>query len=95
MANKRILKDMRLETKCENQDYCPLEALLASMQDRVLEQHKLVEYYKFRLGEEGKPNLTWEQAYQIWIENGYAKQFSVIYSPDKNYKQMRKELFNK
>ena len=92
---KKAIKDLRSECSCEKEKYCPLEALLDSMNDRILEQHKMVEYYRFRLGEQGEPNLPWNDVYMRWVELGYAKKFADIYSPDKTYRQMRKEMFGK
>lgn len=85
---------MREECHCEQEKYCPLEMLLISMGERVLEQHKLVEFFRWKLGEQGSADLPWDEVYKRFIDAGYAARFAQIYSPDKTYKQMRKELFN-
>jgi hypothetical protein len=91
---KKVLEEVRQDCFCEGVKYCPLEALLNSMNGRILEQHKLAEFYRFKLGQKGKPNLTWDETYQLWVSEGLAKKFAKVYSPDKTYKQMRQELFN-
>ena len=94
MAHKKVLSELREECHCEREGYCPLELLLISIGDRVLEQHKMVEFYRWKLGEQGKPDLPWEEVYQKWIGEGYAARFAQIYSEDKTYKQMRGEIFD-
>lgn len=89
---KKALKDLRSECACEREKYCPLEALLSSMSDRVLEQHKLVEYFVYT---QIRQEISWDEAYNLWITQGHAKKFAEIYSPDKTYKQMREEMFGK
>jgi hypothetical protein len=86
---KSTIKDLRSECACEHLEYCPLEALVKTASDRLAEQHKLVEYFKFT-----KHLKTWEDAYSLWISEKYAERFAEVYSPDKSYRQLRDELFS-
>lgn len=94
MAHQRVLKEMREDCECQRGKYCPLEALLESMSDRVLEQHKLVEVFKYIKGERLGRDISWNKAYMLWVEEGYAKRFAEVYSDEKTFRQMKKELFN-
>jgi hypothetical protein len=54
MATNKVLKMMREDCECERNSYCPLEAMLMSQRDYLLEQHKLAEYAKFIWSERDK-----------------------------------------
>ena len=95
MATNKVLKDMRDECECEKIKYCPLEAMLLSQRDYILEQHKLVEYAKYVWSERDKREWTWAETYDAWVVLGYAGKYREVYSDDKTYRQMRKELFGK
>ena len=93
MAQSKVLKEMREDCECERTKYCPLEILLMSMGDRLLEQHKCVEIYRWNRGKEGA-TLSWDDAYQEWCSRGYAKLFADYYNEDRTAKQVYKLIEN-
>ena len=93
MASKKVLHEVREDCECEKIKYCPLEAMLTSVKDRVVEQHKLVEFAKYEWNKLEKIEMSWDEAYNRWITLGYAKHFAEIYSPEKSYHEMRMEMF--
>ncbi len=80
MPHLKIIEDI-----CEDcSKYCILKEILlhSGMDDRVLEQLKCVERFKFnRSNIEGK-EIGWRDAHQIWIGEGYAEKFAKIYKPE-------------
>jgi len=62
----------------------PLENIVKSQGDRFLEQHKCVEKYKYELSSKLKKELSWDEAYFSWCEEGYAKRFAEVYDENKD-----------
>jgi hypothetical protein len=92
MATRKALKDLRTECHCENEAYCPLEALLRTLDDRVVEQHKLVEFWKYSILKE---DISWDEAYRRWVNEGYAERFARAYINFKDYRALRNLLFGR
>ena len=89
MAHAKVLNELREDCECQRCKYCPLEVLVKSMGDRLLEQHKCVEIYKWNKGKEGY-KLDWNEAYSSWVEEGFAALFAKYYREDRNAKQIYK-----
>lgn len=79
MAHKEVLKDLRSECSCEKLEYCPLEILLEPYSERTLEQHKLVEIFKFCESNREQRDIGWAESYNRWCQDGYAKAFDNVY----------------
>jgi hypothetical protein len=92
MELERAILDLRAETPCQECSYCPLAALV-KLNPRTLEQHKMVEIYRYKLGQKGEPNLPWDVVYQRWVDLGLASKFGKVYSEDKSFRQMKREIF--
>lgn len=88
-----VLADVRSDEECERCSYCPL-AVLIKLNPRTLEQHKMVEVWKYLESERAKTDIGWEAAYQTWVSSGKAKRFAEVYSEDKTFRQMKKEMFD-
>jgi hypothetical protein len=95
MAHKKVLSELREDCKCEKTDYCPLEELVRSMGDRLLEQHKCVEKFKMEESTRKGKDIGWQMAYELWVERGYAERFAKAYNFDKTFRQIYKEVMNK
>ena len=91
MAHTKVLKEMREDCECEKCSYCPLEALLKSFNDRLLEQHKCVEKFKKEESTRQDRDIEWNGAYTLWVERGHAERFAKAYSEDKTFRQLYKE----
>ena len=83
MASNKILLELREDCECERCSYCPLEALVKSFDDRLLEQHKCVEKFKME-----KQLITWDEAYTIWSEMGFAKKFAKVYQEGISFREL-------
>ena len=94
MSHDKVMKEMREDCDCQNTKYCPLEVLLLSFGDRMLEQHKLVEKFKYELGVSLKREVDWNEAYKVWVEDGHAERFAKVYDDNKTFRQMYKEIVN-
>ena len=97
----RVSKKKYLETLdeisqdgCCNKDYCIFRVILESMSvdHRVLIQIKCVEKFKYEVSESNKRCVDWEEAFNLWIDKGYAKKFSDLYSEDKKFTTLYKEI---
>jgi len=88
MAHQRVIKEMREDCHCENEEFCPLESLIRSFNDRMLEQHNCVRLYRWNMGKRLKRPITWDEAYISWSDEGCAKRFSDVYREDLTWKQI-------
>lgn len=93
MEKPEVMKDMRSDCPCEDIQYCPLEALLRTMPTRTLEQHKLVEKYKYILSEDCGRDVGWDFAYMMWADNGYASRFGQIYKDGMLHDELWQKIY--
>ena len=89
MEKHKLIKDIRGECECENIKYCPLEAIIHTNQ-RVFEQHKLVEIIKFKYSTFQHREIGWDEAYNSWVGEGFAEKFANIYDEKLNHKELAK-----
>lgn len=90
-----IFKDLRSECSCENVEYCPLEVLLESQSERTLEQHKLIEKFKYEKSREKGNDIGWAESYMRWCKEGYAKAFAEVYQDGMKYKELYNKVWGK
>lgn len=96
MSDKNLIRKVLFEiTKdCHCKDcydpYCILiEILLASGKDtRFLIQMKCVEKYRYEISKELEHPVGWTEAYQRWIEDGYAKKFAEEYKEGISFEEI-------
>ena len=79
MVKKEIFKDIRSHCSCSDIEYCPLQQLLSSMSDRLAEQHKCVEIFKWDESQKRENEISWKESYLLWADKGYAKIFADVY----------------
>lgn len=94
MPHKEILEDLREDCDCHNIKYCPLEVLLLTNKgnDRLFEQHKIVEIFKFEQSKlEGK-DIGWEESYQRYVKIGMARLFAEIYKSGMKHREIYKKI---
>lgn len=91
MNKHKLIQDIRGECECEQCEYCPLEVLIHT-EPRILEQHKMVEKYKFIISQRENKEVTWDDAYISWVNSGMAKRFSDIYNPELNHNELAGRL---
>lgn len=77
MTNREIIEDVCSDCR---QEYCTLKEILlhSGLSDRTLEQIKVVELLKWRMGEERNGDVTWKEAWTEYTEK-YAAKFSEVY----------------
>jgi hypothetical protein len=78
MTTEKVLKDIRADCQCQNNEYCPLEVLVRA-NERVCEQHKVIEVYRWQKNKTRDTKMTWEEAYDSFSSEGYAKKFAEVY----------------
>ena len=92
MPHREIIEDI-----CENcKSYCTLKEILlhSGMEDRVLEQLKCIEKFKFEKSKENRNDIGWGEAHILWVKEGYAEEFSKIYKEGMTHKEIWRSLFN-
>jgi hypothetical protein len=91
MATKKILEDI-CSDECDGR-YCILKEFIihGGFADRQLEQIKCVEKYKYEESKKEGKDIGWNEAFQRWVDKGYAKRYAQIYSEDKTFRQLYKE----
>lgn len=98
MPHKEVIEDMREGCECERAKYCPLEILIIANRDndRLFEQHKCIEKFKYEENQKIKDReMSWDEAYQLWVERGYAKTFAEVYSPTLKNKTMYNRIMKR
>ena len=90
MPQKSVLKDLREECECENVKYCPLEAIIEATQgsDRMYEQHKVVEKFKWEESKKEGYDIGWEESYKRYVKNGMAKLFAEVYKEGMKHREI-------
>lgn len=90
MAHQKVIKELREDCHCEGEEFCPLEQLVRSFNDRLLEQHNCVRLYKWNLGK-----VTWNEAYLSWVEKGYATRFAEEYKEELTWKEIYSKVIER
>jgi len=91
MDKHKLLQDMREDCECEKCNYCPLEAII-NINSRIFEQHKLVEKLKFVRSNVLNREIEWDEAYILWVNEGYARKFAEIYHDGHNHRELEKMM---
>jgi len=102
VKNKKILSQKKygemLDDICS--EYCPkgkhcvlkLFMLSAHTDPRILIQMKCVEKYKYEINKNQEDEMSWEEAWLSWIENGYSEKFANEYEEELSYTKIYKEI---
>lgn len=82
-----------LDEICEDctKDYCTLKELLlhdAKYNDRMVLQIKAVEKFKYEEGVRIRREVTWQDAWELWMERGYAAKFAEVYKEEMHFKEL-------
>ena len=91
MNHHNLIQDIRGECECELCDYCPLEVLI-HLEPRILEQHKMVEKYKYIISKRDDKSYSWDETYMSWSASGMAEAFAKIYSSELNHNELATRL---
>lgn len=93
---KRLLDDICSEY-CPSGKHCLLKLfLLSSHPDpRLLVQMKCVEKYKYEVNKDYDTEMSWEDAWESWVENGYAEKFSEMYEEETRYDVIYRRIMEK
>ncbi|MFA5311723.1 MAG: hypothetical protein WC375_00225 [Methanomassiliicoccales archaeon] len=80
---KTILDDIT----CDNCDgtYCILKQILLHTHHpdaRIMIQIKCVDKFKYEESEKAKKDIGWEDAFNRWVDKGYASAFAEAYNED-------------
>jgi hypothetical protein len=88
-----------LEEACEDQNncrkYCVLKELIARdphISRRLCMQITLIDKFKFVRSKEKDKDLGWNKSMQLWVEEGWAKQFAEIYTDKITLRECWKQL---
>ena len=86
-----FLHNLCSECDCHgNSSYCILvEFMISSKPDpRMLTQIKCVEKLKY----DRHLDISWSGAFQIWVDEGYAKKFAEVYTENIDFQTMYDQL---
>ncbi len=64
--------------------YCILKEIVlreSRVDDRMLEQIKCIERFKYEESQRQRKDIGWNQANLLWTINGHAKRFAEVYEP--------------
>jgi hypothetical protein len=89
---RKVLHSITKDCHCkDNTDpYCILiEVILAlGKEPRFLIQTKCVEKFKYELGKELDRVVEWGEAFNRWIDDGYAKKFEKEFNEDLPFEEI-------
>ena len=89
---RKVLFEITKDCHCKDcfDPYCTLiEILLATGKDvRFLIQMKCVEKYRYEISRELDHPVDWNEAYQRWIDEGYAKKFADEYKEGISFEEI-------
>ena len=76
--------------------HCTLRDLvtLMGLNDKLLEQYKCIEIFKFENGINGEDN-GWAEASKLWVTEGYAKKFSEVYKDGMKAREIYNAIFER
>jgi len=72
--------------------YCTLVEFIISAHKshRMMMQVKCVE----KFGYEKHPNTSWNEAFQFWVDEGYAKIFGSLYTEEIRFRSLYSKIMN-
>jgi len=89
---KQFLYDICGDCECHSKDdpYCTLIEFLveAHQSHRLLMQMKCVEKWKYEMHKD----MSWGDAFQLWVESGMAKKFGDMYSEEIKFRELYKKI---
>lgn len=94
MPHKEVIEDMRKDCDCENTKYCPLEVLISTNNnsERMFEQHKIVEKFKWEESKKEGHDIGWEESYKRYVSSGMAKLFADVYEDGMKHREIYKKM---
>lgn len=86
---------------CSGNGHCNLKEMAISEfrdgKDRILAQHKCIEIFRYEYGQFLERPVSWEEASEKWVKEGFASTFASAYRPCRSvreiYRQVRRENF--
>ena len=92
----KSLIDDCLKEECDCSHWCLLKEIVMSSKKfdpRFLVQTKCIEIFKWHKGRKLGKDIGWASAWELWVEEGYAKAFADAF--DANPKMSPQELYKK
>ncbi len=90
---KKVIRDLREDCACAKLDYCPMAAWVENEPEKFLEQHKMVEAFKWEESKIEGREVPWKESYRRWMGRGLVARFMSVYSPKKTHEQIKCEFF--
>ena len=87
-----IISEIRTDCPCCQIAYCPLAEFVRHLPERTLVQHKCIEVYKWKLGQELGRDIGWPEAYNLWIESGEAEIFARAWCEGMTHNEVMEEM---
>lgn len=80
MSNRTLIDDL-CSGCCSPNKYCTLKEILARAprDTRTMMQIKCIEKLKYERSKKDELDIGWDQAFRIWIDEGYAERFSRLF----------------
>lgn len=90
----RELLDDICEEHCNSNKYCILKEFLtlSHHSPRLLMQMRCIEKYKWTISEKANKDVGWADAFNKWVEDGYAKKFGDLYTEEIKFAALYKKI---
>ena len=91
---EEFLYEICADCDCHGREpYCTLVEFIVSAHQspRMIMQMKCVEKFKY----EKHTDLNWSDAFQLWVDEGYAKTFGDLYSEELRFRSLYKNVIEK
>jgi hypothetical protein len=88
--SRRIVEDICSDCCPCPDGYCTLREVVlnSAMNNRFLEQIKLVEMFKYERSQRMEEDIGWEQALKLWCDEGYAARFAEVYEDGMTHNEL-------
>ena len=81
--NNKLLDDVTCDQPCHfGEKYCVLKEMVlhdSKYNDRLVIQSACVNKYKFEISKIKDHDIGWREAWNLWVDNGFATKFAICY----------------
>ena len=94
---KQTLNDVTCDN-CDGGKYCILKEILlhtSHPDTRIMVQIKCVDKFKYEQSEKEGKDIGWEDAFDRWVKDGYAKTFADVFDEELSFTKIYNAVMDK
>jgi hypothetical protein len=98
LKNLKLLNEICEVQPChKGEDYCLLKEIIkhdAKYNDRLIMQIALIDKFKYERSEKTGKDIGWEKAFNLFVDEGFAKKFADLWNEDETINSLWKKMKN-